>query len=568
MPVMSCRSVLWAAALVMVLSACGGGGDDSGGGGTTGPTITLSGTATFASVPVTSTGLNYAGTVNLPIRTTVIQVRNASGTTVLYESSTDASGNWSITAPQSTAVRITVVSRLGTPSAVTARVVNNQSGDALYAVYVAHTTGTADESGIAIHAASGWTGSSYGQPRAAAPFAILDVVYRAQQLIRSADAGATFPLLTIGWSTGNTSATIGTSHFSPSTGRLSILGHEDTDTDEYDTHVVAHEWGHWFEDTFARSDSLGGPHGSLDFLDETVAFGEGFGNAFSGMVMNDPDYRDSMGPDQASIGVTLEMEADSVNDAANAGGRTYDGGWSEASVQELLWDVFDGGLGALADTDADGVSLGFTPIYQVLTGQQKTFDGFTSIYSFMQFLKAANAGSSAAITALEAAENIGTHTAYQQTTAGFARYTVVPNTGAVVTHDVDGDPLTTYNTYGSITSSGGNKLYNRMLFTATAPSAGTFRIRVTPLNLGHDVSIQVAGPSPLFKDDFYGGAEFLNVSAAAGATVVFAVASYSINPANPSGVTPFQVQFGTIGAVGKPQASPVDDQPVMPVGNG
>jgi hypothetical protein len=557
-------AIVLAMVMVTVLTACGGG---AGGGGGSGPAIMLSGTATFASVPTSASGLDYGAATSKPIRTAVVQVRNASGNTVLYESSTDAAGNWTIAAPQSTAVLVMVVSRLGTPSAVTARVVNNLNGDAIYAVYVARTTGIVDETGIALHAGSGWDGDSYGSARAAAPFAILDVVYQAQQLIRSADAGAAFPLLTIGWSTNNSTATIGTSHYSPSTGRLAILGKEDEDTDEYDTHVIAHEWGHWFEDNFSRSDSLGGPHGSGDILDETVAFGEGWGNAFSGMVMSDPDYIDTMGVEQSSSGVVMDLEDDSISDSATVGGgdsRKLDGGWSETSVQELLWDAYDGGPGALADTDADGVSLGFTPLYNVLVGPQKTFGGFTSIYSFMYHLKAANAGSSAAITTLEAAENIGAHDAHQQTAAGFARYTQVRNDGVAVTHDVDGQWLTTYDTYGEFTGYEENKLYNRMLFTATAPSNGTFRVRVTPLNLAHDVSIRFGGPSQALVDAVYGGSEFVNISATTGAQVVFSVTSYPI-AGNPSGVTPFQVQFGTVGAVGKPQA---ELPPPMPVGNG
>jgi hypothetical protein len=31
-------------------------------------------------------------------------------------------------------------------------------------------------------------------------------------------------------------------------------------TDEYDDHVIIHEWGYCFEDKFSRSDSIGGNH--------------------------------------------------------------------------------------------------------------------------------------------------------------------------------------------------------------------------------------------------------------------------------------------------------------------
>src|SRR5690606_4113615 len=53
------------------------------------------------------------------------------------------------------------------------------------------------------------------------------------------------------------------------------------DTDEFDQHVIAHEFGHYVEDWFARSDSIGGSHGYPDKLDLRVSFGEGWGNAFA-----------------------------------------------------------------------------------------------------------------------------------------------------------------------------------------------------------------------------------------------------------------------------------------------
>lgn len=555
-------------AAVMLMAGCGGGG---GGGGSSSPspTIRLSGIATFARVPATSTGLNYSGTVARPIRGAVIQVRNAAGTSVLYQSSTDSSGNWSIQAPQSSSVLVVVLAALGTPSAITTQIVDQTSSDALYTVYLAKTTTTVDEAGLTINANSGWTGASYGSNRTSGPFAILDTAYSAQQLILSVDPSATFPLLQINWSINNSTALISTSHFDPNTGRVSILGKENEDTDEFDALVVAHEWGHWFESRFSRSDSLGGSHGGGDILDETVAFGEGWGNAFSGMVNRDPNYIDTVGAQQATVGVAINLESNSSSSSATVGGgdpRRIDGGWSERSVQEILWDVFDG-TGGTTDLDGDGVALGFTPMYQVFIGQQRTFIGFTSIYSFMFYLKSANASASTALTTLETNESIGAHDAYHQTAAGVARYTQVPSNGTVLTVDLDGDPLTTYDTYGEITgSSDGNKLYNRLLFYGVAPSTGTFRIRASPVNGTHDLAIRrptLASPSAI--DSVFGGSEFVDVTANSGAVIVFSVSSFATGT-NPSGVTPFVLQFGTPAVVGKP--SPTDVAPPIPAANG
>jgi hypothetical protein len=246
--------------------------------------------------------------------------------------------------------------------------------------------------------------------------------------------------------------------------------------------------------------------------------------------------------------------------------RTLDGGWSELSVQELLWDAFDG-TGGVNDTDADGVALGFTPLYQVVVGQQKSFAGFTSIYSFLYHLKSQNPASAAALGALEAAQGIGAHDAYQQTAPGLARYTQVPNNGTSLTTDLDGHALTTYDDYGPITGSyDGNMLYNRLLFYAIAPSTGTFRIRATPLTATHDLILRRPTLfSPDTADVLVGGSEYLDISATAGATVVFSVGSYA-TATNPGGVTPFRLQFGTPVQVGKPQVD--DPPPAMPAANG
>ena len=84
----------------------------------------------------------------------------------------------------------------------------------------------------------------------------------------------------------------------------------------FDQHVVVHEFGHYFENQLARSDSIGGAHSEGDFLDPTVAFSEGWGNAFSAIVLGDTVYRDSGGPSQGS-GFSFDVEDNN----------TLNGGW-------------------------------------------------------------------------------------------------------------------------------------------------------------------------------------------------------------------------------------------------
>ena len=74
---------------------------------------------------------------------------------------------------------------------------------------------------------------------------------------------------------------------------IALLADLTEDTDEFDQHVIAHEFGHYIEFNFSRADNIGGAHGLGDKLDPRVAFGEGFGYAFAAIVLNDPVARDS-----------------------------------------------------------------------------------------------------------------------------------------------------------------------------------------------------------------------------------------------------------------------------------
>ena len=141
--------------------------------------------------------------------------------------------------------------------------------------------------------------------------------------------------------------------------------------------MLAHEIGHYFQSAFARDDSLGGSHGSGDLLDMRVAFSEGWGNGWAGMVTGDPRYADSYGAAQGS-GFILDVS-----------GTTRDpspGWYSETSVQHLFW------------TWHENASIGFTPIFNVMTNSMLANSGLTSIFGFASRLKEALPGQASTIT--------------------------------------------------------------------------------------------------------------------------------------------------------------------------
>lgn len=409
-----------AAALVAaLLSACGGGG----GGQPPPANVTISGLVTFDRIPfdaVLNNGLNPAATAPSPARQVTVQAIAASGGAVLAQGTTDTTGNYSLSVPSNTSMFIRARAEMikaGAAPTWSFSVRNNRNADALYAL-----DGNPASSGTAnstrnLNAPSGFGVNSYTGERTAAPFAILDTVFRAKELVVTAVPNTAFPELRLFWSDTNR-ATLG--RFCPDDGDIGtssyivfaqseldqctvpqtnvdgiyILGdfaNGNGDTDEFDQSVIAHEFGHYIEDRFGRSDSIGGIHGgSATPLDLRVAFGEGWGNAFSGMALGSPIYRDSQQGVQTDFSIDLETD-DDLNE-----------GWfSEASVGEVLWDLFDS-----TNEPGDTVTLGFAPLLAVVSGAQVTTDALTSIYTFSIGLRAVQPTASGAIDDLLTGESI------------------------------------------------------------------------------------------------------------------------------------------------------------------
>ena len=350
--------------MALGIVACGGGGSSSTGSVTpppvttipttptpvtttptatpTGANVTISGSVTFDHVPFnTSTnGLNFNAITQDPAPGLTVEAVNSAGT-IIQSSSTDGNGDYSLSVPDNTNVRIRVKAELlqTTGAQWNVRVVDNTSSDALYAFQGSLTSSGATDSIRNLNAASGWGGSSYTSTRVAGPFAILAPIYESMQRIVAIDPDVVFPFIDFSWSVNNVPSTnfniasgdIGTSSYVTSSNgdrRILILGAANNDTDEYDEHVVIHEWGHYFEDQLSRSDSIGGQHGLADRLDPRVALGEGFGNALSGMMTDDPFYRDSLGSAQ-SQGFFINVEN---NNNEN------EGWYNEGSTQSILYD--------------------------------------------------------------------------------------------------------------------------------------------------------------------------------------------------------------------------------------
>ena len=362
-----------------------------------GAIVTISGVAQYEFPPPVAMcdGLDFGNIQLRPIRQAMVQALDNTGTVVLDSDVTDDLGAYSLTLNASTNIIVRVKAEMirgGSPSWDVE--VRNNVVDPLdpspplleqRPIYVMDTTvmdsGVFDQT-LDLTATTGWDVDTYSGSRVAAPFAVLDTIYSAMELVLATDATATFKPLDAFWSADNTrtdgvpldidSGELGTSFYSG--GQLFLLGMEGVDAEEFDDHVIVHEWGHYFEDDFSRSDSIGGAHGVGDLLDMRVAFGEGFATALSGIALNNSTYCDTLWFGGNLTGFEIDIESE--------GGGTA--GWfNEISVMKLIYDLWD--------TEVDGAddsSIGFDLIYNAMTGPQAATPAFTSIFSFATELKA------------------------------------------------------------------------------------------------------------------------------------------------------------------------------------
>ncbi len=486
----------------------------------------IQGTLRFERVAKTSMGLDYGSITQHPIRGARVQLIRAATGHVITTRTASATGTYFIDYGVAESVFLRVLAETG-PGHPPIRVEDNTDQNALWA---ADGPPFDTLAGVVDHdelLTTGWDGASYTAPRSSAPFAIMDVAYQGMAVFLAARPTLTFPLFTARWSPNNRpedgdreTGQIGGAHYED--GVIYLSGKADVDTDEFDSHVVAHEWGHFVIDRLSRSDSIAGPHFiGTDLLDPGVAFGEGVATALAAMVLSpDTTYTDSMGVGQAD-GWGLDTE-DSAIEFANAG-------WfSETSCAWLLYDLFD----SVNEGAYDGVTLGLGPLIDVLTGTHKDTPYSTTIFSFLAALKGENATAATAIDTLCAHHGIDA---------------VVDALGTGETHDgglaenlpvyhaltIDGDTLST--------SFVGNYAYNAVesnrRFYFTGPG-GPVTVTANTVDPGtfiddHDVALLVWREGVFLEavNGFYYGDESITLSSTVtGATYVIQIIDQGAKP--------------------------------------
>jgi hypothetical protein len=482
-------------------------------------TVIVSGRVTFDLLPFkpSGNGLDVTSPVILPAKRVLVEVRDYSGN-VVVSGNTDDDGNFSFDIPKDLELRIRVSAKMLQTSDVSWNVEVRDNTTTIAGknpLYVTDSSAFITSNNITknIHLPSGRNGSNSGV-RSAAPFAILDTIYDSMGEIIAVEPEVDFPPLEIYWSPQNNSSSgsledgdLGSSFFLRPK-KIYILGDENSDADEYDRHVVAHEWIHYFEDNFSRSDSLGGPHSQDDRLDMRVAFSEGLANALSGVITNDPIYRDS-NAFWPYFGWSMDIESDYT---------PYPGWFNEDSVQSIVYDLYD------ANSDGvDNISLGFEPIYSVLTSEQYiNNDYFISIFPFAKILKDQQADSvDSALDSLLLAEQIfgtGYYGIGETNNGGISSSLPVYRTISANTGPIE----VCYNNNAGVL----NKLGNRIYSIFDVANAGTYQISLSPKSIASaslDADLVIFKSGTTLGRDYsaqYNGNAFLNISLTTGKHII------------------------------------------------
>lgn len=301
---------------------------------------TFRGTVLYEKIPATRTGLQLDAPVRTPASGIKVEVVASPSREVLGTGWTDGQGAYSIP-----------VQLRGRPTVFVRALAQTENAS------VVRVRDRAEFSIVTQPAASGGQRTVVNDmlaadaDRIAGPFNIAVTIGRANALVRQGQPDARLPRVEIRWDT----TYVGGTYFQPKEGVAYINGRRNRDSDEFDDHVIAHEYGHFLMDAFSRESSPGGDHGFGEQLDPRLAWSEGWGNFFAAATTGSPRYVDT-GVVRGRQGVLLSVDLE--NDAPT-GDRP--GIWSEHTVASLLWDWYDDG-----DEEGDSVALGFGPLWRAL----------------------------------------------------------------------------------------------------------------------------------------------------------------------------------------------------------
>lgn len=340
--------------------------------------------------------LDFANPQIMPCRYIRVQLLDEENQ-LLGQTHTDDRGNYSfesVTADGPVKIRALAESvKLGDRSA-SIRVQDNTKDGRLYAAE-SSPVNLAEIAVLDLDIPTGYDTSGEQPPdtvRSSAPFSCLDGILTGYRYFLAGGMSSDeLPICIVNWSQDNrpegpaenetqqqalADGRIGTSHFSSETNQLAILGFREADTDEFDWHIMVHEFGHWVQYNAFRDNNTGGSHNIGESKDPRLAFSEGVGNALGGLALGDGVYKDT----NAAEGFGFSLECNLSQGDPNPGW------YSEATVQTIIFDLFDPKREEAGDSQfPDRIELPRALFVAALLKQAES-PSLTTIFSFLSGL--------------------------------------------------------------------------------------------------------------------------------------------------------------------------------------
>lgn len=341
--------------------------------------ITVTGTAVYQRREFIGTcatgGACYLGAAGADTPIRYAEVRVLSGSNVVQCGQTDNNGQFSITLPSNAGAHTLQVNSRAANEHVNVSVLDSPRSNSFYSLETSVTSASSNINVGTLRASA--TGDLKG-----GAFNIYDQILKANEYLRlkiTTANGCNLPTCTaytvapkakVYWSAGvnpgeyfDSSSPV--SFYIPSQSSLYILGGvggstDNVDTDHFDNTVILHEYGHFLEAQFSKSDSPGGSHNGDSIIDPRLAWSEGFANYFgvlvnSHFVPGDYRYRDSYGnSSSATRGVIFNYNIETNSPSRDVANTMGEGNFREFAISRTLWDATD----RAADgnhTDADTV---------------------------------------------------------------------------------------------------------------------------------------------------------------------------------------------------------------------
>jgi len=318
-------------------------------------TTSFRGTILYEKIPAGRDGLELDHPVRTPAPGVKVEIVASPARTVLGSGFTDEKGGYSIPVRLGREPRVYVRALAQTENASVVRASDRAEWSTVSEPFAPGRERTVTRDLLA-------TDSS----RVAGAFNIAATIHRANALVRTAQPDVALPRVEIRWDT----TYVGGTFFRHREGTAFINGRRNRDSDEYDDHVIAHEYGHFLMANFSRESSPGGDHSFGEQLDPRLAWSEGWANFFGATTAGSAHYIDT-GVIRSKQAVLVQMD---LEDDAPAGDRP--GIWSEHSVASVLWDWFDA-----AAEEHDALALGFAPMWTAFAALAKEPDAYLLRYA-------------------------------------------------------------------------------------------------------------------------------------------------------------------------------------------